>query len=573
MTTVPARVSDVDQRRATGSTASTLTLGLGVPSLAVAKSVDSLDRAELWRSALRDQGPQLAAAQARGGFAVGVRESGGRTFLAVDRFASQTLCYRVVDGELRFAERADELADAGTPIDPQAIFEYLYFHMIPSPRTVYRGVSRLPPGHFAVYEDGKLSVSPYWIPTFGAPAKESFETLRDELLQSLRNAVHAQLDGSRAACFLSGGVDSSTVAGMIGQVTGRPAATYSIGFDAQGYDEMQFARIAAKHFGTDHHEYYVTPDDLVRSIPDVAASYDQPFGNSSALPTYYCARQAQADGVSRLLAGDGGDELFGGNSRYAMQRVFGWYSRVPLALRNTLLGPLFAVPWVRRAPLLRKGSGYIGQADVPMPDRLQMYNLLRRLGTQEVLTPHFRGQVDEDGPLRQQREVWGQARAESEIDRTLAFDWRYTLAESDLPKVRGTTRLAGINVGFPLLDQDLLEFSMRLPAEYKLNGLKLRWFFKEALRGFLPDAILKKKKHGFGLPFGAWTMQHPGLRRLATDSLASIGNRGIVRPAFIRRLLDTLLPSHPGYYGEMVWILMLLEHWLRARAPAFAMPD
>jgi asparagine synthase (glutamine-hydrolysing) len=149
----------------------------------------------------------------------------------------------------------------------------------------------------------------------------------------------------------------------------------------------------------------------------------------------------------------------------------------------------------------------------------------------------------------------------------LAFDWRYTLAENDLPKVYGTAKLAGMHVGFPLLDDDLLKFSMRLPAEYKLRGLKLRWFFKEALRGFLPDAIINKQKHGFGLPFGVWAAGHLQLRQLAADSLHSLAERGIVQRAFIEELLSTHLTAQPGYYGEMVWILMMLEHWLQRHTP------
>ena len=156
-----------------------------------------------------------------------------------------------------------------------------------------------------------------------------------------------------------------------------------------------------------------------------------------------------------------------------------------------------------------------------------------------------------------------------QLNRHLAFDWRYTLAEADLPKVRGTTGMAGLNVGFPLLHPEVLAFSMKLPQHYKLKGLKLRWFFKEALRGFLPDEIITKKKHGFGLPFGVWVVRDPALHALAADALASLGTRGIVRPEFITRLLTTHLPAHPGYYGEMVWILMMLELWLAQARPGF----
>jgi asparagine synthase (glutamine-hydrolysing) len=528
------------------------------------------DTAAAWRAALQGA-PKSAAQGVSGDFAVGLVEPGGRTFLAVDRFAIRTLCYRVDMGQLRFAARADELADADTPIDPQAIFDYLYFHVIPSPRTIYKGIYRLPPGHYALFENGQLTVAPYWVPTFEERRGISFSAAKEEFRQLLRDAVATQLDGSKPACFLSGGTDSSTVAGMATMASGQTVATYSIGFDAQGYDEMEFARLAAKHFKTAHHEYYVTPNDLVRSIPAVAAHFDQPFGNSSALPAYYCAKMAREDGVNKLLAGDGGDELFGGNTRYAKQKVFGWYDSIPAGLRTGLLEPASRLSVMNQVPLVRKAASYVNQAKVPMPDRLMTYNLLFRLGVQEMLTPELLAQVDQQGPAHQQRGVWAQADTDNPINRMLAFDWRYTLADCDLPKVAGTTALAGVGVGFPMLDDRLLAFSQKLPAEYKLKGFQLRWFFKEALRGFLPDEIITKKKQGFGLPFGVWANTHPALKVLATDSLHGLAKRGVVRVDFVQTLLTQRLPEHPGYYGEMVWILMMLEQWLAAKAPRFSL--
>ena len=525
-----------------------------------------------WRAALaaNTQAAALAAAAgASGDFAVGLTDAAGRSFLAVDRFAIRSLCYRVVNGQLHYAERADDLAalPPRAAIDPQAIFDYLYFHVIPSPRTIFQGVHRLPPAHCAWFEGGRLTVAPYWTPHFAEPARAHFPTLAAEFRQLVQNAVASQLDGSKPACFLSGGTDSSTVAGMIKQAAGR-AATFSIGFEAEGYDEMQYARIAAQRFGTEHHEYYVTPDDLVAAIPQVAAHYDQPFGNSSVLPAYYCAKMAREDGVTRLLAGDGGDELYGGNARYAKQRVFGFYDNLPQALRKGMLEPLLERTPLGALPLARKGRSYVEQAKVPLPDRMQMYNLLLRLDPRQVFMPDFLAQVDQADPLRQQRAVWQQVSSDaSSLNLMLAYDWRYTLAEADLPKVRGSTQLAGVAVGYPFLDPGLLDFSLTLPSEYKLKGQKLRWFFKEALRGFLPDEILAKKKQGFGLPFGVWANRHEGLKRFATDSLQSLAGRGIVQPAFIHSLLKERLPEHPGYYGEMVWILMMLEQWLRAQPP------
>ena len=266
-------------------------------------------------------------------------------------------------------------------LDPQALYDYLYFHMIPAPRTVFKDIFRLPAGHYALFENGQLTVAPWWKPHFNEDRRAPFDELKAEFRQILLDAVTDRLDDGTTGCFLSGGTDSSTVAGLLREVTGQPARAFSIGFEAAGYDEMEYARLAARHFGAEHHEYYVTPDDLVRSIPEVAASYDQPFGNSSVVPAFYCAKAAREAGITRILAGDGGDELFGGNTRYAKQRVFGAYEQIPGILRRGLLEPLLTgIALPGKIPGIKKAVSYVEQASVPMPDRMQMYNLLGRLG-------------------------------------------------------------------------------------------------------------------------------------------------------------------------------------------------
>lgn len=553
------------------SSTTTVLLSLGNPRFSDSQ-LAAIARREgneaAWRQLFRIHG-EACFNRVGGDFAVAISDHAGRIFLAIDRFAIRTLCYRQIGTQLKFAERADNLADDATPINPGALFDYLYFHAIPSPRTVFAGVSRVPPGHWVRFDAGKITLTPYWTPAFDEHSQQPFDKAKQSFLEILDLAISAQLAGyehQQIGCFLSGGTDSSTVAGLIGKVSGQPAASYSIGFDAQGYDEMEYARIAARHFGTDHHEYYVTPADLVAGIPFVAAAYDQPFGNSSALPAYYCALAAKADGVEKLLAGDGGDELFGGNTRYAKQRVFGWYENVPAILRSNLVEPLVSIPGMAKIPLIKKGVSYVEQARVPLPERTEMYNLLLRLGPANILTSDFLHQVDQSEQLHLQQETWKAANCSSQINRMLAFDWRFTLAENDLPKVCGTTSLANVAVGFPLLDDRLLEFSLSLPPAYKLKGLKLRWFFKEALRGFLPDAIITKKKHGFGLPFGIWVCKDQSLRQLTINTLDSLRQRNIVNLDFLDKLIRDLLPTHPGYYGELVWILIMLELWLQKHA-------
>lgn len=530
------------------------------------------DALAAWSQAYAARGTACAA-DVGGEFSVAMSLPSGGTYLAVDRFAVHSLCYAVRDGRLHFATRADDLArQLGIrELDTQALFNYLFHHCIPSPRTIYVGIHRLPPAHYALFENGQLTVAPYWVARFNEQANPDFDTLRDEFRSILRASVKDRLSADgKTACFLSGGTDSSSVCGLLREATDRPPASYSIGFEAEGYDEMEYARIAAKAYGADHHEYYVTPADLVKSIPDVAAHYDQPFGNSSAVPAFYCASKARADGYTRILAGDGGDELFGGNTRYAKERIFHVYSQIPSPLRAGLLNPLFMNPVTGNIPLLKKGTSYIRQARVPMPDRMQSYNLLDRLGLANMLTPAFLAAVDTDGPRQHQRATWAAGpREASLVNQMLAFDWRYTLAENDLPKVVGTTALAGVDVGFPLLDTRLLDFSLKLPTSYKLKGMKLRWFFKEALRGFLPDEILTKKKHGFGLPFGPWAVKDAALNALAAESLRGIAARGIVRADFVESLLTERLKEHAGYYGETVWTLMMLEQWMRRHAPDY----
>lgn len=526
--------------------------------------------AAAWLHLLSTRGVR-ALDEAAGAFALAYLDLRSATLiLATDRFAVRPLCYSLEGDRLSFSSRADGVPRLhSAEIDVQALFEYIYFHVIPTPSTVFRGVHRLRGGQAVVANAGSLHAPLYWTPKFAPEHGPRLADLEREFLDIIRAGVVREAQGRKTACFLSGGTDSSTVTGMLAQAIGAAPDAYSIGFDAQGYDEMQFARIAARHFGARHHEYYITPGDLVSGIPRVARHYDQPFGNSSAVPAFYCASQALDDGFDCMLAGDGGDELFGGNSRYAKQRVFAVYDGLPSALRRTVIEPLaLGMPLWSKVPLLKKGVSYVRQARLPMPERMETYNLLERLGVNQALTPRFMEAVDAGRPRQQQREVYDESGADL-INAMLAFDWKYTLVDNDLPKVCGTADLAGIAVAFPLLTAELTDFSLRLPPSLKVRGLTLRYFFKRALRDFLPQEILRKRKHGFGLPFGPWLLADAALQELAADSLAGVVDRGLIRQAFVDELLGSRVREVPGYYGGMVWVLMMLEQWLRQRAPAF----
>ena len=523
--------------------------------------------ARLWRS----DGASACCALS-GPFALCILDqASGEALLAIDRSGTHALSFQASAWGLLFASSADALVAhpaARRDIDPQAIYNYLYFHTIPAPDTIYKGQQRLLPGEYVHYKNGNIRREKYWSMAFHERQTLSFNALKEQFLQTLRASVQDACNGGRQAvgAFLSGGTDSTTLAAMLGQVSGRAARTYSIGFDAPGYDEMEYARLASRHFGTEHHELYVTPDDVVGAIPNISAVFDQPFGNASAIPAFHCARMARADGIACLLGGDGGDELFGGNERYARQAIFSRYQQVPAVLRQVLIEPLlFKLAAGQRHALLAKARSYIEQASVPLPARLETYNLLQRYGYMDVLETDFLASIDPGLPLESLNRAYRLSHGHSQINQMLALDLKFTLADNDLPKVVKACELAGVEAAFPFLNDAMVEFSSRLAPHQKLRGTRLRYFFKQALQDILPRAILRKQKHGFGLPFGLWLQQHRALKELAFDSLTDLKARRIVRPDFIDDLLARRLAEHPGYHGTMVWVLMMLEQWFQQR--------
>jgi len=500
----------------------------------------------------------------------------GRALIAVDRFSSFPLFWATRDGRLGFSTRPAEAARlAGLAPEPDwhSVFAYAYFHVIPAPLSIFSGVRRLDLGEALRIERGRVEVVRYWSPVFDERRPFDFQPEREAFLGALRDGVAectAGMSRDQVGCFLSGGTDSSTIAGLVTRHFAAPARTFSIGFDVGGYDESTYSRLAAKHFGTEHTEYFLTAQDVLAGVETIATQYEQPFGNSSAVPTYFCANLAREAGVTRMLGGDGGDELYGGNQRYAKQAVFALYERIPAGLRAALIEPLLLGPWgkVGFKPVA-KARSYVEQAREPLPDRLQSrYNLVNFLGAEAIFTDAMLARVSLEQPLALEREVWTRAKAlaepMSQLNRLLAWDFKFTLADNDLPKVTRMCHAAGVEVAFPMLTRGLVEHSLRLRPDQKLHGRRLRHFFKESLRGFLPDEIIHKKKQGFGVPFGDWLLRHERLRAKADDALRSLAARGVIRPEFLKRLLAELGTGHAGYYGTMVWILMILELWMQA---------
>lgn len=492
---------------------------------------------------------------------------------AIDKFGIEKLYYSYNDNGLIISNKLsaiESLYPAALTISDQAVFNYVDAHIIPSPLTIYKEVRKFEPSESIRFSKraGEVEKNIYWLPTYNENLSLDVSLLaeqtRNALEQSIRNC---ELTTSTGA-FLSGGLDSSTVAGYMAKLSTTPVTAYTMGFEEAGYDETEYARLAAKHFNINLKSYYVTPNDVAMAFSDVIRFFDEPFGNSSAIPAYLCARFASDNGITTMLAGDGGDEIFAGNERYAKQHIFEFYKRIPASIRKILLEPLFSnsLPYTRMQPFL-KVKNYIEQASTPMPDRMERYNFINHFSASNIFTEDFLGSVDQTLPILQKRQVYNRPENASMLNRMLYMDWKFTLADNDLVKVGTACNLANINVKYPMLDDILLKQSVQIPTALKMKkGRELRSFYKETMKDFLPNEIINKKKHGFGLPFGEWLKKSPHLQEKMYDNLSSLKARHYFRPDFI----DDIIHSHrtmsaASYYGSMVWILAVFQEWMESK--------
>lgn len=534
----------------------------------LAKLAETQGDAKALAQGYRERGRTLLSVL-DGAFALCAISVGEREILlAVDRFGVCPLAYTAAFGGLVFGSTLDSIRAVGDrepALCRQAILHYLYFSTVPSPGSIYEDFFKLEPAQYVHYKNGRIDKGYYWQPSFNSTERASKDALKLELLSALETATR-RAHSPNAGAFLSGGLDSSTVCGMLSRLCESPARSFSIGFHERGYDEMDYARAAARHFGLEAHEYYVTPEDVAAAIPMIAKAYEEPFGNSSAIPVYYCARQASQKGNTLLLAGDGGDELFAGNERYLKQMMFELYGCVPRTVRNALLEPLaFSLLQTSNLKPLQKLRSYISQAKIPLPDRMETYNFLHRTDLADIFCAEFLRGLDTEGPLRLLREVYARPATGGSLSRMLYLDWKFTLADNDLRKVNRMCEACGVEVRYPMLDADLVTLSTRIPARIMLKGFKLRAFYRDALREFLPREVLTKPKHGFGLPFGHWLKTSPRLTEMVHESMGSLKNRGYIQPTYIDRMVQEHSSEHASYYGTMLWMLLILELWLQAQ--------
>ena len=506
----------------------------------------------------------------RGAFSVVLWDKGKENLIAaVDHFGQRRLVYHEDARGLLIASRIDALVRAGIQrdVNPRAIANVLNFSASLSPDTIFHEVKRLQPGCILSASRQGTRVRRYWDMRYGvgSEAKEERLSREMELVVEESVAAHCKRDSlEEVGAFLSGGTDSSTVVGMMSRLDRGRVKTFSIGFAEQPFNELGYAEIAAKRFNADHHTYLVTAGDCFEALPDMVRSFDEPFGNSSAIPTYFCAKLAARHGVKTLLAGDGGDELFGGNEWYATDKIFQLYQHVPGFVRKGLIEPaLAALPF--QNGLVGKARRYIRRSNLPAIERVMSYHFLCAHSLTDVFAPGFLEAVKGYTVLDASSRYYREAPAQDHLDRLLYHDVKVVIGDSDLPKVTCMSELAGIQARFPFLDRAVAEFSGRIPAGLKVKGFEKRYLFKRAFRELLPPEIIQKKKHGFGIPVADWMKTDPKMRELSRDTLLS--QRAFERGYFRRQFIEDLFRQHDAdessYFGDTIWSFMAVELWHR----------
>jgi asparagine synthase (glutamine-hydrolysing) len=314
----------------------------------------------------------------------------------------------------------------------------------------------------------------------------------------------------------------------------------------------------------------VGADEAFEAVPALVRAYDEPFGNDSVIPTYLCARMARDAGMQWLFAGDGGDEIFGGNERYRREQILARYALIPGPLRRRVLEPLLRHLPDGGASYLGKAQRYVSRASQPNPDRFYTSEFFFLQERARVLRPEFVASVGAEWPLEVARGHYREARATSDLNRLMYVDLKITLGDNDLFKVNRSAELAGVKVRFPMLDPALVEFTGTLPTRDKVRGSEKRYLFKRAFAPLLPAEILAKTKHGFGLPVSGWLKTHPGFRSLAHDTLRSrrCAERGYFAPGAVDELFRLHAGDHTPFYGGLLWICLMLELWHREHGDA-----
>jgi len=487
--------------------------------------------------------------------------------LARDRLGKKPLVYRHEPGRLLFASELKSLLQVpGVPreIDPGAVDEYLAYQYVPHPNTIFRGMRKLPPAHFAVYRDGRLTVDCYWRPDFSReiarPAGEYAAELREKLTAAVEKRLQSDVP---LGAFLSGGVDSSIIVGLMTKLVKEPVRTFSIGFPVPEYDETSYAREVARTLGTVHEEFRVDPDG-VAVLPKLVWHYDEPFADSSAIPTYYVSKLTRQH-VTVALTGDGGDELFAGYPRYRAVEIGAWFDRLPRGLMKALAGEFWQrLPsGGRQKSYLRKFKRLVGALARPAERRyfdwVSIFNEVRRA---ELYSEAFIARLPGTDPFEFLARAFARTRGRDTITAASLTDLVTYLPCDLMTKVDIASMANSLECRAPFLDHQVVELAAAMPLALKYRRGRGKRILLEVFGDLLPASVRGRAKMGFGVPLGHW-FRHE-LRDFARDVLLdprALG-RGYFRAEVVRSMVDD---HQSGRYDHSyrLWALLVFELWQR----------
>ncbi|MFH1620168.1 MAG: asparagine synthase (glutamine-hydrolyzing) [bacterium] len=526
-----------------------------------------------------EMGPDCVT-RLRGMFALAVWDKErNRLLLARDRIGKKPLLYTLQNGWLAFASELRcllSLEGVSKELEPRALDMYLSLQYIPSPLTIFKSVSKLPPGHRLVVENSRMFVERYWdLPVGCGPSGLSLEETKQAVVEKLREAVKIRLISDvPLGAFLSGGIDSSIIVALMSRISDKPVKTFSIGFEEAEFSELSYASQVAMMYGCEHTEFIVKPE-MADILPKLAWHYGEPYADSSALPSYYVARETR-EFVTVALNGDGGDENFAGYMRYVAMKLAHYWEFMPAPLRRTAAGIAELLPentapydiiwkakrFLRSTVLSGTPEKHLRMASFFSPEEK---NSLFSRGMTGLLEPSS-AQVK-----RYFEEIFERSAGEDFINRLLYADFRSYLPECLMVKMDIATMANSMEGRSPFLDHEFVELVYGIRGNWKLKGLNnTKWLLREAFREILPPSIYSRGKQGFGIPLGAWFRD--GLKKYWEERCLSDKSlkRGWFRPEIVRRFWE----EHQGGrkdHGFKLWALLMLEIWHEQYAPDWSL--
>jgi asparagine synthase (glutamine-hydrolysing) len=517
-----------------------------------------------------EHGPECVA-HLRGMFALAIWDDRRKQlFLARDRLGKKPLLYRLERDRLLFASELKALLTVpGIPreLNPVALNDYLTYQYVPHPHSILEGFNKLPPAHWGIYREGKFEMHRYWAPAFVKPQAIGDGQLtelqaRQRLRATLSEAVRLRLRSDVAlGAFLSGGIDSTIIAGLMQQLSERPVKTFSIGFPVKAFDERSYARLAAEHLKTEHHEQVVDPSALT-ILPRLIEQYDEPFADSSAIPMMYLSEMTRSH-VTVALSGDGGDELFAGYERYRAVQLAGKFDRLPRPVKRLIAAPLWQIlpASTRQKSSRRRFKRLLSALSYP-PERryLKWISIFDDARLPGLFSHEFREQLGNADAADFLMSAYAECPSRDFVTRTMCADTLTYLPCDILNKVDIASMTYGLEARCPFLDHEVVDLAAAMPLDWKMRRGRGKKILIETFADLLPPAIQRRSKMGFGVPLDHWFRGElaPLLKDVLLDRRSL--DRGLFRPQAVEQLVNEHVTGRWDH-SYRLWSLLVFELW------------